>query len=367
MKIDFYNTYISSNASGRVTEVLNSTHLSEGAITEKFEQELIRTFGFRYVVALNSGTSALHLALDILGIGEGDEVIIPAQTFIATGLAVLYCKATPVFADINYEDGNINAESIRLKITPRTKAIICVHWGGYPCDMDALKELVNNTEIKLIEDAAHALGAQYKREVIGNIADVTCFSFQAIKHLTTGDGGAVTMTDKSLYEKACRKKWFGIDRKNSEVSVLGERSYDLKEVGYKYHMNNYAAALGLENLAGFMDRLQKRRELADFYLSELRELKNIRLFENQKNRTSAYWLFGFHTPNREQLISKLKEKQIPASVVHQRIDKYTVFGGTNKSLNNTNRFDETQLHIPIHDAITKETAAYIVDAIKNAC
>lgn len=366
MSIDFFNTYVSPEAGRQVGDVLSSAMLSEGRITEQFEQEMCRSFGFKQFVALNSGTSALHLALDLLDVGKGDEVIIPAQTFIATGLAVLYCNATPVFADINFEDGNLNTESVRSKITPRTKAIISVHWGGYPCDMDGLKDLANSTGIRLVDDAAHALGATYKGAPIGTIADITCFSFQAIKHLTTGDGGAVTMNDPALYEKALRKKWFGIDRKNSTVSELGERRYDLMETGYKYHMNNYAAALGLANLKGYHERLKKRKELAGIYRQGLSGLKQIRLFREEADRQSAYWLFGFHTEDRIGLIRKLKEQGIPASVVHQRIDKYSIFGGVDHGLLNTERFDASQLHIPIHDAISPGQAAHVVEAIRQA-
>ena len=365
MKIDFFNTYVSPNATAYVDDVLRSTFLSEGKITEQFEQELARSFGFKYVVALNSGTSALHLALDLLEIGEGDEVIIPAQTFIATGLAVLYCKAKIIFADIHYEDGNLDPESVRSKITSRTKAIICVHWGGYPCDMNGLREIIKDTGIKLIDDAAHALGASYKGRSIGAVADISCFSFQAIKHLTTGDGGAITLNDPELYEKALRRKWFGIDRKQAPVSELGERAYNLRETGYKYHLNNYAAALGLANLEGYHARLEKRRQLAAFYKAELGNLREITLFKEEADRVSAYWLFGFHTTNRLQLIRKLKEKGIPSSVVHQRIDKNSIFGGADRSLVNTGRFDDTQLHIPIHDAIDESMARHIASILKK--
>jgi perosamine synthetase len=366
MNIDFFNTYVSPGATKQVADVLTSTFLSEGKITEQFEKQLCQTFNFKNIVTLNSGTSALHLALDLLNIKEGDEVIIPAQTFIATGLAVLYCKAKPVFADINYEDGNLNIESVRSKITSKTKAIICVHWGGYPCDMNGLKELIKNTNIKLIEDAAHALGSVYHGQMIGNISDITCFSFQAIKHLTTGDGGAITVNNPELYEKALRKKWFGIDRKNSSVSELGERVYDLKEIGYKYHLNNYAAALGLANLKDYNERLTKRKEIATFYKNELNDLKGLSLFKEEPERISAYWLFGFHVSDRDELIRDLKKLNIPTSVVHQRIDKYSIFGGIDMSLINQTKFDKTQLHIPIHDAINLEIASYITAAIKRS-
>ena len=365
MKIEFFNTYISQNANKVVADVLSTSFLSEGKVTERFENELCRQFNLKRLIALNSGTSALHLAMDLLGVGVGDEVIIPAQTFIATGLAVLYCGATPVFADINYSDGNINVASVKAKISPKTKAIICVHWGGNPCDMEELKALIKNTHIKLVEDAAHALGSEYKGQAIGNHSDICCFSFQAIKHLTTGDGGAIVINDEQLYEMALRKKWFGIDRKNAPLSELGERNYDLKELGYKYHLNNYAAALGLANLEGYHTRLKKRQEIADYYTSELKTMKNIRVFEQKPDCLSAYWLFGFHTEQREKLIRKLKDNKIPSSVVHQRIDKYTVFGGIRNDLINQTKFDATQLHIPIHDAIGMKEAEHIVGVIKS--
>lgn len=365
MKIEFFNTYISPNANKVVADVLNTSFLSEGKVTENFEKELCRQFNLQQLITLNSGTSALHLALDLLGVGEGDEVIIPAQTFIATGLAVLYCGAKPVFADINYSDGNINLASVKAKINSKTKAIMCVHWGGTPCDMDGLKELTKGTRIKLVEDAAHALGSVYKGQMVGTISDITCFSFQAIKHLTTGDGGAIVIKDEQLYETALRKKWFGIDRKNAPLSELGERTYDLKEIGYKYHLNNYAAALGLANLEGYDKRLKKRQEIAGYYTNELKTIKNLRVFEQKPDCLSAYWLFGFHTEQRETLIRKLKENNIPSSVVHQRIDKYTVFGGIQSDLTHQTKFDATQLHIPIHDAIGMKEAEQIVGVIKN--
>lgn len=365
MNLNFFNTYVAPDASTFVNEALSSTLLSEGKITEQFEQELSNTFGFKNLVTVNSGTSALHLALDLIGLKPGDEVIIPAQTFIATGLAVLYCGATPVFADINYEDGNISVDSVKTKITSKTKAIICVHWGGYPCDLTGLKETIKGTGIKLIEDAAHALGSSYNGQFIGNISDLTCFSFQAIKHLTTGDGGAICVNDPNLYEMAIRKKWFGIDRKHSSMSELGERQYDLKEIGFKYHMNNYAAALGLANLQGYLERLEKRRGIAAFYKSELSGCKELTLFKEDIQHKSAYWLFGFHTLEREKLIKKLKKQNIPSSVVHQRIDRNSIFGGIKKDLVNQANFDKTQLHIPIHDAVSLEIATYITRTIKD--
>jgi perosamine synthetase len=363
--IDFFNTYVSPRASAAVSAVLKSGMLSEGQVTLEFEQQLSAEFGFKQVTALNSGTSALHLALALFNIGPGDEVIIPAQTFIATGLAVLYCGAKPVFADISYSDGNIDPASVESRITPRTRAIIAVHWAGYPCDMDALKRIADANGIRLIEDAAHALGAIYRDRPIGNISDVTCYSFQAIKHLTTGDGGAVTVTDEALHHTVRRLKWFGIDRHAAGVSELGEREYNLGEVGFKYHMCNYNAALGLANLEGYHQRLSHRQRIAEIYRSGLNGISGVQVFETEADRRSAHWLFGLHVQKRLEFIRKLKEHGIPASVVHQRIDRHAIFGGIDRRLVSQERFDDTQIHIPIHDRITAEDAERIVSVIKQ--
>jgi perosamine synthetase len=365
MMFPIFNTYISPNAIHKIKEVLDTKHLSEGTVSKEFEEALSLTFGFSNLICLNSGTSSLHLALDLLDLQKGDEVILPAQTFVATGLAVLYCKATPVFADINYVNGNINTESVRSKITSKTRAILCVHWGGYPCDLNELKELVHNTNIKLIEDSAHALGAKYNNQVIGSISDMSCFSFQAIKHLSTGDGGAICIKDNELYRRALKKKWFGIDRLNSTTSELGERVYDLDEIGFKYHLNNFCSALGLANLEGYFDRLNHRIEIASWYRSELAKISGIHLFEEKNDRQSAYWLFGMHVEKRLEFIRALKSSGIAASVVHQRIDRNSVFGGITKGLIGQEEFDKTQIHIPIHDGISLEDAKFITDIIKK--
>src|SRR5262249_43887055 len=160
-----------------------------------FEQELATTLGLIRPVAVNSGTSALHLALEVAGVGSGDEVILPAQTFVASGLSILMCDAAPVFADIQPFTGNIDPGSVRAKITARTKAIMPVHWGGYPCDMDEINAIARGHDLAVIEDAAHALGAIYKGRPVGALSRFTAFSFQAIKHLTTGDGGALCCLD----------------------------------------------------------------------------------------------------------------------------------------------------------------------------
>lgn len=363
--MNFFHTYVSPSAHEAVSDVLNSTLLSEGKLVAKFESEIQISLGIKNLVALNSGTSALHLALVLAGIGEGDEVILPAQTFIASGLAIKYVGATPVFADIQYQTGNIDPNSIREKITEKTKAIMVVHWAGYPCDMTEIGAIAAEYGIPVIEDAAHALGAVYKEVPVGAISELTCFSFQAIKHLTTGDGGGLAIANEAMESVAKKLRWFGIDRASSPMSELGERIYDADQVGFKYHMNDYAAALGLSNLTGFKARLAKVRNLASQYRQELNGVTGIELFANLPDRQSACWLFGMHVDRRNDFVRKMKSVSIPVSVVHQRIDRNNVFGELRTDLQMQEKFDVTQIHLPIHVGVNKEYIEMVIHEIKK--
>lgn len=365
MNIPVFNTYIHPSAFEKVREVLSSTFLSEGRLVKEFEETLTTELGLINPIALNSGTSALHLAVVLAGIQPGDEVICPAQTFVATALVITQERAIPIFADIQYETGNICPKSIEEKITEKTKAIMPVHWGGYPCDLDEIHAVAKKYNLIVIEDAAHAIGATYKGKAVGSISDFTCFSFQAIKHLTTGDGGALCCLNSDSNREGIVRRWFGIDRANSKPSILGERQYDIANVGYKYHLNDYAAALGLANLEGFKERVQQRRKYAQIYDDALGNIAGIQLFERKPDRESSYWLYGFHVEKRENFIGAMKERGITASVIHQRIDRNSLFGGINPELTNQTKFDATQIHIPMHDALTDDNVEYIIDSIKK--
>lgn len=246
--MSIFKPYISYDSIKLVEKTLQSGYINEGENVIKFEKLFSNKFKIKNALTVNSCTSALHLALVLCGIKQNDEVILPAQTFIATASAVLMCGAKPVFADINLHDGNISLESIKRKITRKTKAIIVVHWAGYPCDLKEINLIAKKNNIKVIEDAAHALGAKYDKKFIGNFSDFTCFSFQAIKHLTTGDGGMLCAKRKKDHDKCSRIRWFGIDRSNAKFNYLNVREPYIKELGYKYHMNNISAAIGIGNL-----------------------------------------------------------------------------------------------------------------------
>lgn len=362
--IEFFNTTIAPTAIAAVSDTIQSTRISAGKKADMFENDL-STYGLNNPVTVNSGTVTMHLALLAAGVGPGDEVIIPAQTFIATGMAVLYVGATPVFADINLHDGNISVKSIIEKITDKTKAIIPVHWAGYPCDLDSINFIARPRNIAVIEDAAHAFGSLYKGQLIGTISRFTSFSFQAIKHLTTGDGGALCCNDKSDADLVKRLRWFDIDRENTKTGFLGERIYDATNIGYKYHMNDIAATLGIENLKFINQRLQRVRNIALKYEEELKNISYIKLMQYQKDCLSSYWLFPILVNNRIDFIEHMNRNGIPVSVVHQGIDDNSIFGGMRDDLHNQRIFDEQQIHIPIHDALTDEQVNLIIKTIKE--
>lgn len=360
----FFNVHISEQAKEYVAECLESGWISEGETVSQFE-EALKSIGLHNPVAVNSGTSALHIALKAAGVGLGDEVIIPSQTFIATGLAVLMTGAKPVFVDIDLSTGNLLIESVISMLTSRTKAIIPVHWGGYPCEMDELAQIADENEIFLLEDAAHALGAKYKGKPIGSLSRFTAFSFQAIKHCTAGDGGAVCCLNKNDASTIRTLRWFGIDRTVSKPSILGERQFDVNQIGYKYHMNNIAASIGLGNLETFGERLERRRKIGHKYRTGLVEIPGVRLLECRDENEHAYWLFSILVDNRNAFIQMMHEKEIPVSVVHQGIHKYSVFKTCKKEINNQSVFDEKHIALPIHSALTDSDVERVIDAIKN--
>lgn len=230
--------------------------------------------------------------------------------------------------------------------------------------MDEINNIAKEYNLKVIEDAAHALGA-YKGKSIGSISDFTCFSFQAIKHLTTADGGAICCRSIEDFDHAMRIRWFGIDRKNSKQSILREREYDVTELGYKYHLNNYSAALGLANLEDFNFIINRRKEIAGIYKNEFQAIDGFRMLEYLTDRESAYWLFTVLVERRTDFIKKLKSNGIPASVVHLRIDKNSIFGAQRKELTNQNSFNHGQVSIPIHSDLNEKQIGLIIQTIKE--
>jgi len=364
MKINFFSTTINNSISKKINIILKKGHISSGKQSELFERNFGKNYNIKNCTAVNSGTSALHLALICAGVKNGDEVILPAQTFLATAMAALYQNAKLVFADIQKNTGNICPFSIKKKITKKTKAIIAVHWGGYPCDLYDIKEIASKKKILVIEDAAHAVGAYYKNKPIGSISDFTCFSFQAIKHLTTGDGGMLICKKNQHHNLAQKLKWFGIDR-NSKSFLLGERNFQLNQLGFKYHMNDIAATIGLENLKIVKKKITYLNKLENYYRENLVNVPGITLLNKDNDRKSSGWLFNILVKKRNSFFKLMTKYRIPVSVVHRRIDRFKLFGGTNKDLIGQNYFDKHQICLPFNEKLDKKHIDYIVNVIKK--
>jgi perosamine synthetase len=329
-------------------------------VVRDFERELEKYFDLpkNSVVCTNSGTSALHLALKTLGVRLYDEIILPPQTFVATGLAVKYTNADTVFCDIGY-DGNISPDTVKMKTSFDTKAIIAVNWAGKACDLVELQKVAKEHELKLIVDAAQSLG-------VGMGGDITCLSFQATKHLTTGDGGAVICYNPEDYARARKLNWFGIDRENDLPDVLGERVYSLDySGGYKYHMNNYAAALGLANLETFDERMEHRRNINNIYCDNLSgEVVNINNMWRRED-DSAWWAYPVWVDDVRHFSEYCKSVGVPVSIIHRGIDHNKIFGGVDNTLVRQREWEKHVTHLPIHHEITEEIALWICEKVNQ--
>ena len=337
----------------RVCETLRAGWLSEGRQVNAFEDAFCRQFAMPHALALNNGTAALHLAVLGAGVGPGDEVITTAQTFVATAMAILYVGGKPVFADLQPGGPNIDPADIERRITPRTKAILVVHYGGYPCEMDEINAIAARHRLKVIEDAAHALGASYRGRPAGSLGDFAIFSFQAIKQLTTGDGGMLVCRAADDHQAAYRRRWFGIDRANRKPSRLGQPEWDIKELGFKYHMNDIAAAMGLAQLEVFDAAQARRQSLNRHYRTQLANVPGLTLLEEKTDRVSGCWLFTIRVERRLEFIQALKSRGVDCAVWHQRIDCNSLFGGERSDLPNQARFNSEQVSIPCRDSMTE--------------
>ena len=304
-----------------VVSVMRSGWLTTGAKARQFEQEFAAKVGARYAVALNSCTAALHLALEAIGLQEGDEVLVPTMTFAATAEVVTYFKAKPVLIDCLPTTLNMDPELIERAITPRTKAVIPVHFAGQPCEMARILEIARRHDLRVIEDAAHAFPASYKGKAIGSIGDYTCFSFYATKNITTGEGGMVTTDDPDQADRIRRMSLHGLSRDAwKRYTNQGSWYYDIVAPGFKYNLTDMAAALGLTQLHK-AERFWKTRErYAALYAEGFRDLPEITPLMIHDDVQHAWHLYVIQLDldrlriSRQTFIEGLQQKQIGCSV-----------------------------------------------------
>ena len=358
--------YVSNKSAKNIKKKLAGRWLGQGPMVDIFEKKFKKRFAKNYsVVATGSGTDSLHLAYILAGLKSGDEVIAPVFTCTATNIPLLYMGIKIKFADVDINTMNISIESVKKLISKKTKAIVVVHYGGLPCDMDELSKISKKYRIPIVEDAAHALGAKYNKKNVGNISDFTIFSFQAIKHITTGDGGMLTIKNKKLEDKAKRIRWFGIDRKKKQLGIWEN---DVTEIGYKYQMTDIAATMGYDSLLEFNKILSHRRKIFNIYLKELSKNKNIKCInDSNKKKFHAAWLFTILVENKDFLQKKLREHFIETNQVHFRNDKYSIFKKFTKGkiFKNMDYLENKYLVLPLHHRVSSSDAKYICKLINK--
>jgi len=354
--------YVPDKAIKAVSDVLKGRWIGQGPRVDAVEKKFSQKFDIPYSVTVNAGTSALHLALKLSNLEEDDEVITTPMTCTATNIPILYSKSKVVFADIQAKTMNIDPEDIKRKITPKTKAIMVVHWAGYPCDMAEINKIAKEHNLKVIEDAAHALGAKYQDKYIGAISDYACFSFQAIKQITSVDGGMLTVRNEDEYKRAKLLRWYGIDR---EFKGDIYWKYQIKEIGYKYHMNDVTATILDIQLDKLAEILKRRKEIADQYLDELKDVSGLTLLERKLDHESGNWLFTIQVDKRDDFQKKLVENEIESHMVHVRNDICPIFGGQRQDLPVMNEVEDKYLSIPIHNHLTNEDVDKVIKTIKS--
>lgn len=304
-----------------VVDTLHSGWLSTGPKTKRFESEFARAVAAPHAIAVNSATAAMHLALDALGIGEGDEVIVPVYTFTATAEVVVHCRARPVFVDVDPVTCNLDPAQLEKHITPRTRAILVVHIAGLPAEMDDILAIAQAHSLPVIEDAAHAFPASYRGRAVGSIGDMTAFSFYATKTLTTGDGGMLTTANANYAERAAIMALHGISRDAwKRYAFGGSWYYEIVAAGYKYNMTDIAASLGLHQLARCQWLLQRRQEIAQRYTEAFALLPEVETPPNPTHVVHAWHLYILRLSlerlalTRDAFIQALTEAQIGTSV-----------------------------------------------------
>ncbi len=347
----------------RVQEVFESAWLGQGSVVQAFEECIRERIRAPQVVAVNTGTSALHLALDALGIGEGDEVIVPSLTFCASVQAITALRAKPVFCEISPDTLHLDLADVAARITSRTRVIMPVHYCGNACDMDALIELCRGRGLRLVEDAAHAFGSSWRGRKLGSFGDVTCFSFDPIKNITCGEGGAVCTGDEKLADLVRRKRVLGISRDgwNRRLSTRGD--YEVATQGYRCHMSNINAAIGLAQMGRYDEFLRRKREIVSFYNQRLAGVRGIALLQwNLEEAFPFAYMIRVPGGRREALMDVLKERGVASGVHYPPNHLQPLFRGSTH-LPVTEQVGQEILSLPLYCDMTDADVEQVIRSI----
>ena len=358
-----WSIHIPTETIDELKKTLDSNWINTGKKEKEFRSKVSAHFRAKNVVACNNGTSALKAALTTLGVGPGDEVVSTPFTFIATNTSILEVGAIPVFADIEYDTLNISPKSIREKITNKTKAIIVVHYGGLPCEMDEIREIGKEFNLPIIEDSAHAMGSKYKDNFIGEKGDIITFSFQVVKIVTCGDGGMICTPNDEYYSKLKKVVWYGVDRETKIADPLDPLPNEISELGFKMNMNDITATIGCVAMDHLQTQLNKRRHIGERYRNELQGLNKVKLLHFPDYSQPNYQIFPIHINDRDAFANFMFENGIQVNVNNRRNDKYSIFGGLRNDLPNTEKCDLDVILLPCHGDLTNNDVDRIIQTI----
>ena len=379
--IPLFKVFMSEKASHTVSDVLSSGYVTQGPEVEKFEDVLKKFFDNDRVVTTNSATSALHLIFHMLkeyGLGENkikiddpeDHVLTTPLTCTATNWPIISNNINLKWVDVNPENCNMDLSDLESKLNQNTKAVVVVHWGGYPVDLERLKEIQINFEKKygfkfvIIEDCAHAFGAKTEGKKIGNTGNISTFSFQAIKHLTSVDGGCVNFNCDEDVEKAKLLRWYGIDRNENRKDFRCES--DILNVGFKFHMNDVNAYIGRMNFEPVSNELlQKHIDNGNYYNQNLKDIKDLELMNYSDNLDIPFWIYTIKVKNRDKFMKHMENKNIIVSRVHERNDKHTATKAYQTNLPLLESFIDEMVCIPVGWWVGENEREYILDSIKE--
>ncbi len=366
--IQMYKPNLGTEEIEALSQVISSGYIGLGPKSDEFETAFARYIGASFAIGLSSHTAAIDLAMKLLEIGPGDEVIVPTASFLSTAHCVAHNGATPVFADIEPNTLALDPEDVARKITPRTRAVIAFHSFGRPCDIDRLRWISRPRGIRIIEDVADACGAEYKGAKLGKLGDLACFSFHPTKQLAMGDGGALTTDDAELADRARRLRWLGVDsdtwRTDEEEDRSGLRHYQVSEISLKCHMNDLMAAIGLTQLNKLDQDNARRREIARIYGQGLAELREVQLPPLSVGTVQAAWhTFPILCDRRDSLSAWLLQQGIATEGQHTPLHTYTCYGNR-PSLPAAEWMAQKILALPTHPDLSDVEVFKVVNAIK---
>jgi dTDP-4-amino-4,6-dideoxygalactose transaminase len=370
-KIPLFDLNFGKEEEEAVIETLRSKWISSGPKTTEFENLFAGMLNTRHALALTNCTSALHLAMKLVEVEEGDEVICPSLTFVATANAIRYVNATPVFADItSYEDLTIDPEDIERKITPKTKALIIMHYGGFACNMDKIMVIAKKHGLKVIEDACHGPLSEYRGEKLGTIGDIGCFSFFSNKNISTGEGGMLVTDNDDYYERAKLLRSHGMTSLSYERSKGHSTTYDVVDLGYNYRMDDIRASIGLVQLGKLMDDLRQRAEIRKMYIEQLSSVDYIIIpFKNYTDFSSNY-IFPIVIKNstyrkRDDIRNKLDELGIQTSVHYPAVHRFSIYEDFYTPLPKTDYAADNMITLPLYSKLYKELIQTITISLQH--